>query len=317
MQHWRFLLLETLVEEAEALLAASGQVGMGLDEASRNAFCEAGPVHAILTRGKGQVNPALLDACQGLEVVARCGVGLDNVDVRAATDRQIKVINAPGSNAQTVAEHALTLMLMLQRQMVPAALAVREGNWGIRNGFACDELQGKTLGVLGMGNIGQRVARLGAAFEMEVVYWDPYANLDPYESLAMHEVLRRSDVVSLHVPLLPETQHLIGQRELELMHSHALLINTARGGLIDQTALTEALQQEAIGGFGADVLEAEPPEAGELLLSLPNTLITPHVASLTSTTYRNLCVITAERVVAALDGRLTDTFAVFNREELA
>jgi D-3-phosphoglycerate dehydrogenase len=316
MQTWRILLLESLAEEAEAYLRSVSKVELAETEAGIQAFCANGPVHAILTRGKGQVTPALLDACEGLEVVARCGVGLDNVNISAATERKIQVINAPGSNSQTVAEHALSLMLMLQRQIFQMGLQVKAGNWEIRNSLPCDELSGKTLGILGMGNIGQRVAKLGEAFGMKVVFWDPYVKESPYESVAIHEALTRADLVSLHLPLVEDTQHLIGERELSLMKPSAYLINTARGGLIDEIALVEALQQGQINGFGADVLEVEPAEPDHPLLKMPQVLITPHMASLTATTYRNMCVLTAERVIASLEGRLTDTFAVVNRADL-
>lgn len=223
------LLLESVADEALAVLQENVNVFSEYDAASLK------DVHAIITRGKKRIDKALMEACPLLEVVARCGVGLDNVDVSEATARKIRVINAPGSNAATIAEHTLALMLMLMRNLYTSVERVKQNNWDWRNQYAGDELNGKTLGILGMGNIGKRVARLGEAFGMEVVYWSRSA-----QDLSMEEVLRRSDIVSLHLPLDKETEKIIGEEQLALMKPHAFLINTARGALIDHAALLEA-----------------------------------------------------------------------------
>lgn len=165
------LLLETIAAEALAILQEKVNVFTGYDEASVKDVLNKEEIHAIITRGKGLINEPLIAACPHLQVVARCGVGLDNVDVAAATARKIMVINAPGSNAATIAEHTLTLMLMLMRNMYTSVSEVKQDNWNWRNQYTGDELNGKTLGILGMGNIGKRVARLGEAFGMEVQYW--------------------------------------------------------------------------------------------------------------------------------------------------
>lgn len=310
------LLLETVADEADSILRKNANVIEAFPGSDTVQIASGQPVHAIVTRGKGQVNRKLMDACKGLEVAARCGVGLDNIDVDEATNRGIRVINAPGSNSSTIAEHTLTLMLMSLRNAWNSVERVKAGKWSWRNQYAGDELRGKTVGILGMGNIGQRVAKLADAFGMTVIYWDKFATIPGYESLEMDRVLRRADVVTIHVPLLKDTEKLIGERELNLMQPHAVLINTARGPIIDEAALINALQENLIAGFASDVLAVEPPDDDHPLLNHANTLITPHTGSLTSTTYRNMCVTTVENVIAILSRRKPDPASVFNRRQL-
>lgn len=310
------LLLESVVDEALQELKNKSQLFTAYQGESISEITEKNDIHAIITRGKGQVNKALMESCRGLEVVARSGVGLDNVDVKEATSRQVKVINAPGVNAATIAEHTLSIMLLLIRNLYNSVTEVKAGNWQWRNQYSGDELSGKTLGVLGMGNIGKRVAKLGEAFGMKVIYWDKFINLPDYPNLSLKEVLQQADIVTIHVPLLPDTSGLIGKEELALMQPHAFLINTARGPIIDQSALTEVLQEGKIAGFGADVLADEPPSSDDPITKLPNTIITAHVGSLTATTYRNMCVLTVNNVLSVLEGKTVDTSCIFNRREL-
>ena len=310
------LLLETIAEEAMTVLQEKVNVFTGYDEASISNILKKEAIHAIITRGKGQINQPLMAACPHLQVVARCGVGLDNVDVAAATERKIMVINAPGSNAATIAEHTLTLMLMLMRNMYESVAQVKQDNWNWRNQYAGDELNGKTLGVLGMGNIGKRVARLGEAFGMEVLYWSKSAQDLSYKYCAMEEVLQQADVVSLHLPFNNETNKIIGEQQLGLMKSGALLINTARGALIDHTALLQALNSQVISGFAADVLPEEPPAPHDPIVHHPRAIITPHSGSLTAATYRHICLLTINNVVAVLTGGQPGHNSIYNRHAL-
>ncbi len=310
------LLLETVADEAFQLLQQEARVFTAYGDKPLNEILQTEQIQAVITRGKGQVNKALIEACPHLQIAARCGVGLDNVDVKEASARGIKVINAPGANAGTIAEHTLTLMLMLMRNAYTSVSKVKEGEWNWRNGYEGDELAGKTLGILGLGNIGKRVARLGDAFGMKVLVWSRSAKDVPYQFLSIEEVLRQSDVISLHIPLTEKTQGLIGKKQLAMMQPHAILINTARGGLIDQGALLEALNKNKLAGFGADVLAEEPPAQDDPLLNHPNTLITPHIGSLTTTTYKNMCLYTVQNVLAALSGKQPAPECIFNRKEL-
>ena len=307
------LLLESIAEEALAVLQENVNVFTGYDEGSLKDVLSKVEVHGIITRGKKHIDKALMEACPQLQVAARCGVGLDNVDVTEATARKIRVINAPGSNAGTIAEHTLSLMLMLMRNLYTSVERVKQNNWDWRNQYAGDELNGKTLGILGMGNIGKRVARLAEAFGMEVAYWSRSAQELPYKYLPMEEVLKQSDIVSLHLPLDKGTDKLIGEEQLALMKPHALLINTARGALIDHAALLEALNTQEIAGFAADVLPDEPPVQSLELVQHPRVIVTPHSASLTSSTYRRMCLLTVNNVVAVLTGGKPDQNSIYNR----
>lgn len=310
------LLLETIADEALAVLQQKVNVFTGYDEASVKEVLNREDIHAIITRGKGQINEPLIAACPHLQVVARCGVGLDNVDVAAATAKKILVINAPGSNAATIAEHTLSLMLMLMRNMYQSVSQVKQDNWNWRSQYTGDELNGKTLGILGMGNIGKRVARLGEAFGMEILYWGKSVQHLPYKYQSLENVLRYADVLSLHLPLNSETDQLIGEQQLGLMKRSALLINTARGALIDHTALVQALNTSVIAGFAADVLPEEPPVKGLPIVHHPRAIITPHSGSLTAATYRQMCLLTINNVVAVLTGETPEANSIYNRHAL-
>lgn len=311
-------LLETVAEEAQKRLDtdAQGRVLMALDGPALETAISQHPIDAIITRGKGQVRAALMDQLPQLKVIARCGVGLDNIDVEAATERGIKVVNAPNSNANTIAEHTIALMLNLQRNLYTAMTMVKEGRWHQRGGYVGDELHGKTLGILGMGNIGKKVASIGAALGMEVVYWSAHKEEVPFPMLSFEAVLQTADVLSLHLPLTPETEHLMNTEALAQTKSGALLVNTARGKLIDQKALYQSLKDGHLGGFAADVLAEEPPNKDEALIGLPNVLLTAHVGSLTKTTYAQMCAMTVENTLAILQERPPMENCIFNRKAL-
>jgi D-3-phosphoglycerate dehydrogenase len=314
----RILLLETLAEEAMELLNASEDVEIvfALDEISLQEALEQPDFQAIITRGKGQVRSQLMDQIPSLQVIARAGVGLDNIDVDEASKRNIKVVNAPNSNANTIAEHTISLMLNLQRNLFEAFNMVKEGRWKERGNYIGDELHGKTLGVLGMGNIGKKVARIAEALGMEVCYWSAYQESVSYTMLSFEEILKKSDVITIHLPLTSDTENLINQEAFDQMKTGAILINTARGKIIDQESLINALNSGKLGGFGADVLADEPPKSDEPLVTHPNTLITAHVGSLTKTTYTKMCTMTVENTLAILQGKDPMENCIFNQSSL-
>ena len=305
------LLLEPIQADAHALLADFARTVLSETPAALEHALDSAPIHAILTRGRGRIDDALMARCPALRVVARCGVGLDNIDLVAAKRRGIAVIYAPGSTTSAVAEHTLMLMLAGARRLRQTAAAVHAGNWAVRDGYGSIELNGKTLGIIGMGAIGRRVAALAQAFGMQIVAWTRSGDTAGYPSLPLVEVLRVADLVSLHVALTPATRHMLGATELALMKPGALLINTARGALIDQAALAEALERGTPGYFASDVLDPEPPDAGDPLLSSARTLITPHIAAITDTTYRAMCVRTASNVLAILRGETPEAASVY------
>ena len=300
------LLLESLHPEAEALLAAAGEVTRAADPNVPGPSVPYARLQAIITRGRGRIDAALMARCPALLAVAPSGVGLDNLDLTAARARGIPVLFAPGGNTATTAEHTIALLLAFTRRVPQTARAVAEGRWEERGNYAGDEACGKTLGIVGYGAIGQRVARIAAALGMEVLVAERTGLSCEHPMLPLPKLLRRADFVSLHLPLTPATRGLIGAAEFALMKPGACLINTARGSLVDQIALTAALASGRLGGFAADVLDPEPPAANEPLLRSERVLITPHVASLTASTYRDLCLTTVRNVLAVLRGEAVD-----------
>lgn len=305
------LLLEPISEAALARLKSEVVV------IENTAALDGAKIDAIITRGRGKVNQQLLTACPNVVAVARVGVGLDNIDVEEATRRGIKVLNVPGCNADTVAEHTLMLILMLQRQAYSLVQAVKQDNWLIRNQYAGDEIRGKQLGIVGLGNIGMKVARLAQAFGMEISYWEKEPKDVPFKSRSFEELLQTSDFISLHLPLTQETKHLFHQATFEQMRPSAFLINTARGEIVHQADLLQALIAGKIAGFGSDVLETQPPLSSEPLLQLPNVLITPHAASLTKTTFQEMCMQSVQNILSVLSNQSIDDKYIANRLALS
>lgn len=251
---------------------------------------------ALLTMLTERVDEALLDAAPGLRAIANLAVGTDNIDVAAATARGIAVGNTPDVLTDATADLAFALLLALARRLPEGAAEVREGRWlpwEPAHGLGAD-VAGATLGIVGFGRIGQAVARRAAGFGMEVLHT---------RELSLDEVLERADFVSLHVPLTPETHHLIGAPALALMRPTALLVNTARGGVVDQAALRSALRAGEIAGAALDVTEPEPLPADDPLLDAPNLLVVPHIGSATVRTRSRMADMAADNLLAALAGR--------------
>jgi (S)-sulfolactate dehydrogenase len=262
---------------------------------------------ALIVRNRTQVRGALLAAGSQLEVVGRLGVGLDNIDVEACERRGIAVIPATGANALAVAEYVIGTALLLLRGAYGSTSAVAAGKWprgALSNGR---EIAGKTLGLIGFGGIGRLTAGLARGLGLRVIgcdaavpATDPAWQAAGALPLAFEEVLRQADVVSLHVPLNAQTRGLINAQRLDMMKSDAMLINTARGGVIDEAALAAALKAGKLGGAALDVFEAEPLPAGSPLADAPNLILTPHIAGVTRESNARVSTMIAERVAAAL-----------------
>ena len=267
-------------------------------------------VEIIITRGKGKIRQEYLDLMPKLKVIARCGVGVDNIDVSYAQERGIKVLNAPNFLSETVAEHTIMMILNLVRQAVPYYQHVKDGQWSKRSLFTGDDCRGKTLGIIGLGSIGLTVAHLANAFGMKIIYNSYYCEENPYESLEVDEVLERADIVSLHVALTPQTHHLVDKSFLTKMKKGSYLINLGRGELVQQEHVLESLSNDHLAGFAADVFVPEPPEANDELIKHPRTLITPHIAALTDRTYKNMSVQTVKNIIALFKGSLDKRFIV-------
>ncbi|MEZ5863799.1 MAG: hydroxyacid dehydrogenase [Geminicoccaceae bacterium] len=270
------LVIGTIRPEGLAVLEGRADIRLTkLAETDRAGLLEAaGRASAILVR-TSRVDRAVIEAAPGLKVVSRHGVGYDNVDLEALNERRIPLAIAANANKVSVAEHALFMMLALAKQGVAHDTAVRGGEWAIRNRFAAVDLAGRTLLLLGFGRIGGEVAVRARAFGMTVEVFDPYvddrslAECGCRRATELESALREADVVSLHLPLSAATRHIIDAAKLALMRPTALLINTARGGLIDEPALARALTEGRLGGAGIDVFEDEPPDPANPLLAAP------------------------------------------------
>jgi phosphoglycerate dehydrogenase-like enzyme len=297
------VLLESVHSDAQAMLEAVDDVRLMADPLVIDESVPRGQVRVILTRGRGRITASTLDEFPDLAVVGRCGAGLDNIDVAAARERGIAVVNAPGATTAAVAEHAVLLMLGLARRIAVLDAAVKDGNWSVRDGYLGAELRGKRLGVVGLGSIGRRVAALGQAFEMDVVYWSPSSRDDALVRIELDELLGTADILQLCVALAPETRGLLDARRLALMRPTTLIVNTARGALVDHEALIAAISAGRLGGYATDVWEPEPPPRGDLAALGDRLLVTPHVAAITDVTYRDICVRTVTAAIVALTGR--------------
>lgn len=252
--------------------------------------------------GVDRITATVLEAAPRLKVIARYGVGVDGVDLTAATARGIVVTNTPGANTESVADLAFGLMLALARQIPLADREVKTGKWPRLTGY---DVQGQTLGLLGTGQIGRAVARRARGFGMRLLCYD----VAPHPELAelggvyapLPEVLALADFLSLHLPLLPETRHLLGPAELALLKPTAFLVNTARGGLVDEAALYAALCAGKLAGAALDVYEVEPP-VGSALVQLPNVIATPHSGAHTLGARRRMAYGALENLLLALRG---------------
>jgi len=268
-------------------------------------------VEGLLPLLTERIDAEVMDAAEGLRVISNYAVGYNNIDVAAATERGIYVTNTPGILTDTTADAAFALLMAVARRIPEADRHIRARGWihawGPRMFIGAD-VHGKTLGILGMGRIGSAFAKRAKGFDMKVIYHDIYRREDLEEELGIayksrEEVLREADFVSLHVPLTPETHHMIGAGELAAMKETAILINTSRGPVVDEEALYEALRDGAIAGAGLDVFEVEPINPGSPLLDLDNIVLTPHLASGSVETRTKMATTAAFNLVSVLQGK--------------
>ena len=305
----RILITEFMDEPAVAQLAARHDVFYDpqlVDDAPR-LLREAANAHAIVVRNRTQVRGELLGALQQCRVVGRLGVGLDNIDVAACEARGMTVIPATGANALSVAEYVVGSAMLLLRGVYQRSAEVAAGGWprtALSNGR---EVSGKTLGLIGFGSIGQLTARLAQGLGMTVVAFDammdaanPAFAQAGVRCTALDELTATADVISLHVPLLDSTRDLFNARRIAAMKPDAVLINTARGGVVDEAALAAALKAGHLGGAAMDVFAAEPVPANSVWVDCPNLLLTPHIAGLTAEANERVSALIAERVLQAL-----------------
>jgi D-3-phosphoglycerate dehydrogenase / 2-oxoglutarate reductase len=260
---------------------------------------------AIVVRSQTKVGAAVLSAGAKLRVVGRAGVGVDNVDVEAATRRGIVVLNAPGGNTVSTAEHAFSLLLSVARKIPQADATLRAGKWDRKN-LEGVELYNKTLGIIGMGRIGSELSRRAIAFGMRVIAYDPYLSATRARSLQVEliddldDLLTSADFISLHTPLTHETRHILDAVRLQRAKRGVRIVNCARGGLIDETALANALQDRHVAAAALDVFEAEPLPADSPLRSAPNLVLTPHLGASTAEAQESVGIEIAQSIRAAL-----------------
>ena len=265
---------------------------------------------AAVSQLTDKFDASVLERLDGIRIIANVAVGFDNIDVPEATRRRILVTNTPDVLTDTTADFAFALLMAAARRVVEGHSFVHSGKW---SKWRIDLLVGhdihhRTLGIFGMGRIGQAMARRAAGFSMRLLYHDVRRAPEEMEAalglqfVSVEQLLRESDFVSLHVPLMPETSQLIGPEQLKMMKPTAILVNTSRGPVVNERALAEALQNHTIAGAGLDVFEREP-EIHPLLLKLDNVVLAPHIASASIDTRRKMCLMAAENTVAALEGR--------------
>lgn len=307
----RILIADPLAEAGLQILRQSGSEIRLLAAADRPRLAElVADVDALVVRSMTRVDAALLRAGRRLRVVGRAGIGVDNVDVAAATELGILVVNAPTANLVSATEHAFALLLALARNVPAADASLRSGEWD-RKRFLGSELQGKTLGIVGLGRIGQSVAARAKAFGMRVVAHDPFLDSGVARRLEVElvdfaELLAVADVLSLHTPLTEQTRKLLSREQLGRMKPGALLVNCARGGIVDEAALIDALDEGRLGGAALDVFAQEPP-VDRRLVSHPRVVCTPHIGAQTREAQERVATETARMVLAALEGSLAVT----------
>jgi D-3-phosphoglycerate dehydrogenase / 2-oxoglutarate reductase len=244
-----------------------------------------------------------------LQVIARVGVGIDSIDADAATEMGVAITTTPGANEETVADHAIAMMLGLLRRIPENDAGVRNGEWNRTGSHTPRQLTGCTVGLIGFGHIGQLVARRLAGFDVELLVSDPaLGQSESSRSVELAELLAHSDIVSLHTPLIPATHHLIDQSALQLMRPHALLVNTSRGGVVDEAALIQALNEGVIAGAALDVFETEPPVTSPLF-AMSNVVVSPHVGGLSTKSVDVMIRMATASVIDIIEGRVPEGLA--------
>jgi len=265
-----------------------------------------GEFNIVIVRGRTILTKEMIDKANNCKIIARVGVGLDNIDLDAAKAKNIRVINAVEAAMNAVAEQVLGLMISLARQIPLADREIRNGNW-LKKELLGTELRGKYLGIVGLGNIGKKLGRLAKALNMNIIGYDVIPIDEEFSKEVglmktdLDTLLQSSDYVSLHVPLLDSTYHLINAKKLSTMKKTANIINTSRGGVIDEEALYDALKNGNLGGAALDVFEKEPA-TGNKLATLPNVILTPHIAAQTKEAQSLAANVIAEKIIQILRG---------------
>ena len=282
----KVLLTEPIHEKGIKLLEKRFKIKIASNINETTIIDEVQDCHAMIVR-LAKITDTIIKNAPNLEIIARHGVGIDNIDLNTANKKGIIVTNAPESNIDSVAEHAMCMILALAKNLLKSDIAVRKGDFEFRNQMPCTELKGKTIGVIGLGRIGKALAEKIKALDVKIIVYDPYltsSNQIPQEIKLVKEldnILINSDVVTVHVPLTKKTFKMIGRDEFRKMKNSAIFINVSRGGIVDEAALFSALRDGEIKAAGIDVFEKEPPDKNNQLFKLDNIILSPHNAALT------------------------------------
>lgn len=303
MKKMRILVCDPIHDDGVRMLREAGfDVDLETSITGQELVGKVGNYDAIVIRSRTKVTREVFEASEKLKAVARAGVGLDNIDLEAAKEQGVEVLNSPEAPSNAVAELVLGLMLSLARRIPLADASMKRGEW-IKRRLTGFELKGKTLGIIGFGRIGYALAKKARALDMKVVAYDViieklmrFVEEAGAEPGSMETLLRESNFVTVHVPLLPQTRHMIGARELEAMKDGAYLINASRGGVIDEDALKEALESGKIAGAALDVFEVEPPQDTSLI-GMENMIAMPHIGSATVEAQAANSTIVAEKLI--------------------
>ena len=308
MERHKVLLYEDMHEAGKALLREKAEILFAHSLEEDSLIKEVKDVNGIIMRANGMVTRRIMEAAPQLKVIGRHGVGVESIDLEAATENGIWVVNTPDANNISVAEHFFGLALILSKMLKKADIALREGRWGARYEYTGNELHGKTLGILGFGRIGRAVGRIGhKGFDMKVLYYDAlrYEETEKEvnaKKVSLEEVVSQSDYISINLPMLPETKGLLGEREFGLMKPSAFIINLARGPIWDEKALHKVLEEKKIAGAGSDVYEVEPAAKGHPLFDLENFVGTPHMAAHTEEALKRMSMV-GKDVIRVLEGK--------------
>jgi D-3-phosphoglycerate dehydrogenase len=302
--------LEVLAQRPDVLVELA--VGTRSEDELAGRVAEADAILVGLT----PITAKVVDSAPNLKVVSRRGVGYDNVDLAALRRRQIPLAIVGTANSSTVAEHTLFFILALAKQAIAYDRAARNGNWGVRDSMSAVDVLDKTLFLAGFGRVGQAVAQRAAALGMKIIVYDPFVDPHPGRNAPVHfvETLREGlavcDFLSVHVPLTPQTRDLIGAEELALMKPSAFVLSTARGGIVNEAALVDALSSGRIRGAGLDVFVEEPLPASHPLVKLENVILSPHTAALTRECAARMDRVATQNCLDAIDGRLNPALTV-------
>ena len=302
----KVLVTEPISSEGLDILRGCAQVDVKLEPKPQELISLLGDYEALVVRSQTKVTAEVIQAGKKLQVIARAGVGVDNINVDEATRRGIMVVNAPTGNTISAAEHTVALMLALARNIPQASAVLKSGVWK-RSEFTGVELRNKTLGIIGLGNVGSEVARRARGLEMKVIAHDPFVSVDyarnlQVELVSFERLLRESDFITLHIPLVASTKGLIGAKELALVKPTARIINCARGGLIDEEALAKAVKEKRIAGAAIDVFSAEPITKS-VLFECDNIIVTPHLGASTPEAQAMAAKMVAEQIADIFKGQ--------------